>query len=183
MEQSEKERLISGGQQSFPTLSTLSNFASPKAVQLAAAFGNWRSKGRGETPSALSGNPATASRSQTPSRTASQSGQSFLSGLMTPPKSSMRRVPGPAASSTKRPQNDRSDSSSSHASTDAGFPSLQKQIQSAAPRTPPLMRKANYDQDADNEPFSESGFYDDESTVGGEEITPLALPFGHELSR
>lgn len=182
MEQSEKERLISGGQQSFPTLSTLSNFASPKAVQLAAAFGNWRSKGRGEAASALAGNPANASRNHTPSRAAPPSGQSFLSGLMTPPKSNLRRTPD-LPSSTRRCQDTRSDSSSSHASTDVGFPSLKKQTQPAAPRTPPLMRKANYDQDADLEPFSESGFYDDESTIDGAEITPLALNFGRELSR
>ncbi|KAI8941391.1 hypothetical protein NX059_002614 [Plenodomus lindquistii] len=183
MEQSEKERLISGGQQSFPTLSTLSNFASPKAVQLAAAFGNWRSKGRGEAASALAGNSTTVSQNQTPSRTAPQSGQSFLSGLMTPPKSNLRRTPDLPSATTKRPQNARSGSSSSHASTDAGFPSLKLQTQAEAPRTPPLMRKANYDQDADLEPFSESGFYDDESTIDGAELTPLALNFGRELSR
>jgi hypothetical protein len=44
------------------------------------------------------------------------------------------------------------------------------------------MRKASYDQDAEVEPFSESGFYDDESTVDGE-LTPLALNFGRELDR
>lgn len=182
MEQSEKERLISGGQQSFPTLSTLSNFASPKAVQLAAAFGNWRSKGRGEAASALAGNATNASRNQTPSRATSHSTQSFLSGLMTPPTSNMRRTPE-LPSSSKRPQNARSDSSSSHASTEAGFPSLSKRTQPSAPRTPPLMRKTSYDQDAEVEPFSESGFYDDESTIGGEEMTPIALNFGRELSR
>jgi hypothetical protein len=80
MEQSEKERLISGGQQSFPTLSTLSNFASPKAVQLAAAIGNWR-KGRGEAASALAGTSSSGPSNQTPAR------GTFLSGLMTPPTS------------------------------------------------------------------------------------------------
>ena len=182
MEQSEKERLISGGQQTFPTLSTLSNFASPKAVQLAAAFGNWRSKGRGEAASALAGGSGNTSRNQTPSRAAPHSAQSFLSGLMTPPTSNMRRTPD-LQSTSKRPQNMRSDSSSSHASTEAGFPSLAKQTQPVAPRTPPLMRKANYDQDAEPESFSESGFYDDESTIGAEELTSLALDFGRELSR
>ncbi|KAF1840711.1 uncharacterized protein K460DRAFT_370677 [Cucurbitaria berberidis CBS 394.84] len=178
MEQSEKERLISGGQQAFPTLSTLSNFASPKAVQLAAAIGNWR-KGRGEAASALAGGSGHASRNQTPSRPTSHSAQSFLSGLMTPPTSNMRRTPD-LPSSSVRPQALRSNSSSSHASTEAGFPSLGKQAQPVAPRTPPLMRKANYDQDAELERFSESGFYDDESTIDGA-MTPLALNFGREL--
>ncbi|EUC46460.1 hypothetical protein COCMIDRAFT_4493 [Bipolaris oryzae ATCC 44560] len=174
MEQSEKERLISGGQQSFPTLSTLSNFASPKAVQLAAAIGNWR-KGRGEATSALAGKSTTAQRTQTPSRPQSHSAQSFLSGLMTPPTSNMRRnLEVPSAS--QRPQDARSNSMSSHASTEVGFPVLGKQ-----PRTPPLMRKQAYDQDADMEPWSESGFYEDESAIEEGELTPLALNFGREL--
>jgi hypothetical protein len=176
MEQSEKERLISGGQQSFPTLSSLSNFASPKAVQLAAAIGNWR-KGRGEATSALAGTSTKSStRTQTPSRAQPHSAQSFLSGLMTPPTSNARRT-SEVSSSSQRPQAIRSNSNSSRASTEAGFPALGKQ-----PRTPPLMRKQAYDQDAEIEPFSESGFYDDESTVDGE-LTPLALNFGRELQR
>jgi hypothetical protein len=179
MEQSEKERLISGGQQSFPTLSTLSSFASPKAVQLAAAFGNWR-KGRGEAASALAGNSNTISRNQTPSRATPHSAQSFLSGLMTPPTSNLRRTPD-LPSSSSRPQNIRTNSNSSKASTELGFPGLGSKTNNA-PQTPPLMRKANYDQDAEVEQFSESGFYDDESTVDGE-MTPIALNFGRELQR
>ncbi|EOA82084.1 uncharacterized protein SETTUDRAFT_173818 [Exserohilum turcica Et28A] len=177
MEQSEKERLISGGQQSFPTLSTLSNFASPKAVQLAAAIGNWR-KGRGEAASALAGKSSSSLRNQTPSRTQPQpTQQSFLSGLMTPPTSNMRRT-SDAPSSSQRSQDARSNSMSSHASTEIGFPVLGKQ-----PRTPPLMRKQAYDQDADMEPWSESGFYEDESAIEEGELTPLALNFGRELAR
>jgi hypothetical protein len=179
MEQSEKERLMAGGQQSFPTLATLSNFASPKAVQLAAAFGNWRSKGRESASSALAGNSSTASsRNQTPSRTAPHSAQSFLSGLMTPPTSNLRRTPD-LPSSGARPLALRSNSNSSGGSA-AGFPSLGKQPQ--VPSTPPLMRKASYDQDAEVERFSESGFYDDESTIDGD-VTPIGLNFGSELRR
>jgi hypothetical protein len=181
MEQQEKERLIAGGQQSFPTLATLSNFASPKAVQFAAAFGNWR-KGRGENaPSALAGSSsnASASRNQTPSRPASHSAQSFLSGLMTPPTSNMRRTPD--VSSSSKLKEVRSNSISSHGSTEAGFPALGKQT--AAPRTPPLMRKTSYDRDAEVEQFSDNGFYDDDSTVDGGDVTPIALNFGQELRR
>jgi len=179
MEQSEKERLMAGGQQPFPTLATLSNFASPKAVQIAAAFGNWRSKGRESASSALAGNSSTASsRNQTPSRSAPHSAQSFLSGLMTPPTSNLRRTPD-LPSSGARPLVLRSNSNSSKGSA-AGFPSLGKQPQ--VPSTPPLMRKASYDQDAEVERFSESGFYDDESTVDGD-VTPIGLSFGSELRR
>jgi hypothetical protein len=182
MEQSEKERLISGGQpQSFPTLSTLSNFASPKAVQFAAAIGNWR-KGRGEAASALAGTNTTASssRNQTPLRRQQpHSAQSFLSGLMTPPTSNMRRTPD-LPSSSRHPQLQRHNSNSSHASTEAGFPALGKSV---APRTPPLMRKGSYDNDAEVERFSESGFYDDEGSFVGEdgELTPTGSSFGREL--
>jgi hypothetical protein len=175
MEQQEKERLLSGGQ-SFPTLATLSNFASPKAVQFAAAFGNWRSKGRESASSALAGSSNNSnSRNQTPSRGAATA-QSFLSGLMTPPTSNLRRTPDVPAS-TSRPQNLRTGSSSSRGSN-AGFPALGN---GPSPSTP-LLKKATYDQDAEVERFSESGFYDDESTVDGE-MTPIALNFGQELRR
>ncbi|KAF1931026.1 uncharacterized protein M421DRAFT_364493 [Didymella exigua CBS 183.55] len=180
MEQSEKERLISGGQSNFPTLATLSNFASPKAVQVAAAFGNWR-KGRQNAASALAGPSASSSRNQTPSRPTTNSAQSFLSGLMTPPTSNMRRTPDFPSSS--RPKDLRSNSmqstdSRSSTATEQGFPSLGKRT--AAPSTPPLLRKASYDRDAAVEDYSDNGF-DDDSTVDGGEVTPIALSFGNEL--
>ncbi|KAF2447406.1 hypothetical protein P171DRAFT_429052 [Karstenula rhodostoma CBS 690.94] len=179
MEQQEKERLITGGQKSLPTLSTLSNFASPKAVQIAAAFGNWRSKGRENAASALAGNSSSsASRNQTPSRPTPPTAQSFLSGLMTPPTSNLRRTPDLPTSSARPKPLLRTNSTSSRGSA-AGFPSLGKQ---PVPSTPPLMRKASYDQDAEVERFSENGFYDDESTVDGD-MTPIGLHFGQPLDR
>lgn len=179
MEQQEKERLITGGQKSLPTLSTLSNFASPKAVQLAAAFGNWRSKGRESAASALAGGSTnTPSRNHTPLRPTPPSAQSFLSGLMTPPTSNLRRTPD-IPSSEVRPQGFLRTNSVSSRGSAAGFPSLGKQ---PVPSTPPLMRKSSYDRDAEVERFSESGFYDDESTVDGD-ITPIGLHFGQPLDR
>jgi hypothetical protein len=178
MEQHEKERLMTGGQ-TFPTLATLSNFASPKAVQIAAAFGNWR-KGRENASSSLAGGSNGSSRSQTPSRTKPATAQSFLSGLMTPPTSNLRRTPD-LSSSGNRPPVSRSNSSTSSTfqGSTAGFPSLGKQ---PVPSTPPLLRTAAYDQDAEDGRFSESGFYDDESTVDGD-VTPIGLNFGQELRR
>ncbi|KAJ4316395.1 hypothetical protein N0V94_005467 [Neodidymelliopsis sp. IMI 364377] len=178
MEQSEKERLISGVPNTFPTLATLSNFASPKAVQVAAAFGNWR-KGRQNAASALAGPSASASRNQTPSRPAPHSAQSFLSGLMTPPTSNMRRTPDVSSSTKPKDLRSASISSRGSTSTEQGFPALGKQV--AAPRTPPLLRKTSYDRDAEVEEFGEGGFYDDDSTVDGGEVTPIALNFGQEL--
>ncbi|KAF2002899.1 hypothetical protein P154DRAFT_487873 [Amniculicola lignicola CBS 123094] len=182
MEQSEKERLMTGGQ-NFPTLATLSNFASPKAVQLAAAFGNWR-KGRENASSALAGNRSSnnTSRNQTPSRPSPNSAQSFLSGLMTPPTSNLRRTPNLPSSGSRPHALMRSGSTSSRASTStAGFPSALGKGRSEVPSTPPLMRKASYDQDAEDGGFSESGFYDDESLLDGE-TTPIGM-FGSELRR
>jgi hypothetical protein len=91
----------------------------------------------------------------------------------------MRRTPD-LPSSSRHPQLQRHNSNSSHASTEAGFPALGKSV---APRTPPLMRKGSYDNDAEVERFSESGFYDDEGSFVGEdgELTPTGSSFGREL--
>lgn len=174
MEQQEKERLAIGGQ-SFPTLATISNFASPKAVQLAAAFGNWR-KGRENASSSLARTSSNSSRDQTPSRVVAPAAHSFLSGLMTPPTSNLRKTPD-LPNKVARPANSRTTSASSKGSV-AGFPSLGKQ---PVPSTPPLMRKSAYEPDAPEDgPFNESGFYDDESTVDGD-VTPIGLNFGNVL--
>ena len=97
---------------------------------------------------------------------------------MTPPTSNMRRAPDFPSSS--KPKDLRSNSTSSRGSTatEQGFPALGKQ--SAAPSTPPLLRKTNYDRDAAVEDFSDAG-YDDDSTVDEGEVTPIALNFGQEL--
>jgi hypothetical protein len=112
MEQQEKERLINAGPSlTGQALANLTNFASPKAVSLAAAFGNWR-KNR-ETPRPASASKAPASRTtarssaaaaarlangrtQTPSKPSPLPSPSVLSGLMTPPATNFRRTPSPA---------------------------------------------------------------------------------------
>ncbi|KAF1980775.1 hypothetical protein K402DRAFT_343726 [Aulographum hederae CBS 113979] len=120
MEIQERERLAAGGtpnagaaQAIAPALASLQNFASPKAAQLAAAWGNWR-KGSQIAPSGLSNlaqssDGADESREQTPSRsnrpsnlqtTSATTAQNFLSGLMTPPQSNLRRTPSPSTQNT-----------------------------------------------------------------------------------
>ncbi|KAF2496159.1 hypothetical protein BU16DRAFT_560993 [Lophium mytilinum] len=182
MEQQEKERLMTGGQ-NFPaivnSLSSFatSNFSSPKAGALAAAaaFGNWR-KGGNTASSSLSTASANTSRTPTPSRNAPRpapvpSTQSFLSGLMTPPTSNLRRTPQTlSAVHPRQPYSGSNSSSSTFRGSDAGFPALGKQAVGGAelhaPSTPPLLRNASYDQDAEG--YSENGYYDDEeSTVDG----------------
>lgn len=154
MEQQEKERLMSGGTTNplsigrgvdmarqatnpLPSLSDIQNFTTPKAAQLAAAWGNWR-RGSNATVTGMgtaTNSPAkpslssslrdavngSASTTATPSRqrtaqrphpgyrsdsgrerqnningsggAGTSSAQTFLSGLMTPPASNMRRTP------------------------------------------------------------------------------------------
>jgi hypothetical protein len=177
MEQQEKERQMSGAQ-NFPTLASISNFASPKAAQLAAAIGNWRRSG----PSGLSQSVSTliddsngSSRTQTPSKAPSSTAQSFLSGLMTPPASNVRRTPEPESAtqltSLGRPLNSPGYSTSAKLSRSQEKQSARQG--SDRPMTPPLLRRGSYDQDAeDAEDISTSGFYDDDgSTIDG---TPRA---------
>ncbi|KAF2813301.1 uncharacterized protein BDZ99DRAFT_568524 [Mytilinidion resinicola] len=191
MEQQEKERLMTGGQ-NFPAIvSSLSsfatsNFSSPKAGALAAAaaFGNWR-KGGNTSSSSLSTASASASRTPTPSRTAPRpapvpSTQSFLSGLMTPPTSNLRRTPQTLSSVHPQPYSGSNSSTSTFRGSDAGFPALGKQAvagaEQHAPSTPPLLRNASYDQDAEG--YSENGYYDDEeSTVDGNPGDGIGVSF------
>lgn len=183
MEQQEKERLISGSNSyGIPTsLSALSNLATPKAAQLAAAIGNWRkSAGRdsraGSTASVVTRQPSFQRASQTPSKRPSPAAiapfpplnsQSFLSGLMTPPASNVRRSsPQPGSSqATPKLTQPQTEEPSAFASTGRRLSSRSSGKQPLqAPRTPPLMRRGSYDQDAE----SANGYYDDEdSTIDG----------------
>ncbi|KAI9827449.1 MAG: hypothetical protein M1832_004798 [Thelocarpon impressellum] len=165
MEQQERERAVAGGQ-TFPSLASISSFASPKAVlPLAAAWGSWR---RGRDVSSGNLSDITGGGVQTPSKS-SPSAQSFLSGLLTPPNTT-RQTPqqGSGVSQARGRQPSRLDRES------RPLPSLQtprrqeKQAAGPEPATPPLMRKGSYDQDAESGSFGTSGFYDDdESTVDG----------------
>jgi hypothetical protein len=177
MEQQEKERQISGAQ-NFPTLTSISNYASPKAAQLAAAIGNWRRagpSGLSQSVSSLAGDSTSSSRTQTPSKATASTAQSFLSGLMTPPASNVRRTPEPDLAtpgiSLGRPLSSLGYDSSTKLSCSQEKQSVRHS--SDRPMTPPLLRRGSYDQDAeDAEDISTSGFYDDEgSTIDG---TPRA---------
>ncbi|OJD23675.1 hypothetical protein ACJ73_04971 [Blastomyces percursus] len=106
MEQQEKERAMSGGNdngtQQFPSLSTLSNLAaSPRSLPLAAAaaWGNWRkarenSVASNPNPPSVKTNPNSLTNDhRTPSKVSSNNPPSFLSGLLTPPSSNVRQSP------------------------------------------------------------------------------------------
>ncbi|KAF2761883.1 hypothetical protein EJ05DRAFT_472838 [Pseudovirgaria hyperparasitica] len=203
MEQQEKERLISGNGNSFPTLSTLSNLATPKAAQLAAAFGNWRKGGRDSRAGSTASIPQlkqpqlsnALNRSLTPSRPkpspVPSHSQSILSGLMTPPASNVRRA-SPQPHPQTMPQQSRHqhpqhypEQPSAFGSTGQRFTGLtSKQMgkqPAQSPSTPPLLRESSYDQDPmlRDEEISMNGFYDDEDSVidGGAPEQELG---GHE---
>lgn len=172
MEQQEKERALAGSQ-SFPSLASVSTLAaSPRALPFAAAaaWGNWR-RGRdshrsfGSLSAMVGGSP-----SQTPSRS-SPSSPGFLSGLLTPPGTSIRQTPQQGLSSRlSRPT---SSSSSKQPAGSYRTPrqsislqdeSEQLEILPEVPVTPRLMRKASYDGDAESMGFGEvrddSGFFE-----------------------
>lgn len=84
----------------LPSLSDIQNFASPQAAKLAAAWGNWRRGGQLSVSSVA--NHAAGENRQTPSKrpaaadavsSSANAAQNFLSGLMTPPASNLRRTP------------------------------------------------------------------------------------------
>jgi hypothetical protein len=177
MEQQEKERQLSGAhEQSLPTLASISNFASPKAAQLAAAIGNWRkggtmaSSGLSQSLSNLAGSTIsnTSSRTQTPSKP-SLAAQMFSNGLMTPPASNIRKSPSPDASLSSDPLIGRPLSSLSHEARGQPLRNPGKMPvghgADDSPSTPPLLGRASYDEDAEE---STNGYYDDEeSTIEG----------------
>lgn len=131
MEQQEKERLIgrassSGGMSRgtannpLPSLNDIQNFATPRAAQLAAAWGKWA----GQSPSLTSLRNAVSgqlpSENGTPSKPRglgrlpppnvadnANAAQNFLSGLMTPPASNLRRTPTPQRASSREPERER----------------------------------------------------------------------------
>lgn len=154
MEQQEKERALAGGQ-IFPSLASISTLASsPRALPLAAAaaWGNWR-KARDTSLGSLSG-IARSSPSQTPSRS-SPPGQGILSGLLTPPNTKIRQTPQPVPSTRPFGMTFAASKTSVGAyRTPRQSISLRDENRPLrpleSPATPPLMRNASYDGDAES---------------------------------
>lgn len=176
MEQQEKERALAAGQ-TFPSLASISTLASsPRALPLAAAaaWGNWR-KARDTSFGSLSG-IASGSPSHTPSRS-SPSAQGLLSGLLTPPDTKIRQTPQPGPSTrtfgmtstgTRRSTGGYRTPRHSLSLLDESRPLRPLQ----SPATPPLMRKASYDGDAESMGFGEDrsdGDYLLSEAKGGDE--------------
>lgn len=187
MEQQEKERAMAGGQ-AFPSLASISSLAqSPRALPMAAAaaWGNWRKARDTSSSSALS--DIASAGSQTPSKS-SGSPQSFFSGMMTPPSTSQRQTPTQSAPPTMMPMSGRRITSearplrayTSQARSMSARQMEKRPLQQEPPTTPPLLREASYDQDAESSSFN--GYADDDqSTIDGqEEKGSTDSPFGNQ---
>ncbi|GLA02778.1 hypothetical protein AnigIFM60653_002304 [Aspergillus niger] len=160
MQQQERERIQSG--HSFPSLSSLAELtASPRNLPLAAAaaWGSWR-KGRDTSNSHVS--------EQTPSKSGNAS--SFLSGLLTPPASSVRQA-SPQAVGTSATMGSRRPSASrplrNYDTTPKAAPARGSRMREP-PSTPPLLRRSSYDHDAEPADYAHDSFGEDaESTADG----------------
>ncbi|KAH8882692.1 hypothetical protein GQ53DRAFT_602778, partial [Thozetella sp. PMI_491] len=178
MEEQERERAMNGGSAvNLPNIAASLRDATPRVAQavgpLAAAWGNWR-KGRdpnsfGSISGVLSPGQASDNNS-TPSKS-SPSQSSFLGGLLTPPASGLRQTP-PGSSShqtafsatgrrfTAQDLANRPKAPTTRAAGKMpmrGSPSRP----GPGPMTPPMMRSASYDADAQVEDFDDAGFFDD----------------------
>ena len=171
MEQQEKERAASGGQM-FPSLSSISNLAaSPRALPLAAAaaWGNWR---KGQSSLGSLSEIANGSPKQTPSK-ASPATQGFLSGLLTPPSTNLRYTPTqpPSISTSNRVASSGHRPLRAYSTPRQSISGLGQNIPPPSqlpPTTPPLLRKASYDQDAESPHYSLARYAEDsESSVDG----------------
>ena len=195
MEEQERERALNGGSAltNLPNIAvSLRDAATPRVAQavgpLAAAWGNWR-KGRaaGEesttafTPARGSANANANANANSPS---SSSTQSFLSGLLTPPTSSVCTPPtatafnstGTRFSSAQLANRPRAvvvggsgGASKRAAATRSGSG---KRERDEPPRTPPMLWKGSYDADAaarsslvGDDFGSEEGFFDDDESA------------------
>ncbi|KAI9808664.1 MAG: hypothetical protein M1825_003815 [Sarcosagium campestre] len=183
MQQQERERATAaGGTQRLPSLSSISSFASPKAVlPLAAAWGNWR-KVRDSSMGNLSSISLPGSRtpsSRTPSKHERPS-PSFLGGLLTPPSTNLKSSPREQTEISPRqfPAR-RSERSTPQPRSPVSSRRAEKRRLAAVPSTPPLLRGTSYDddaKDAKDDDFIGSGatYEDDQSTIDG-----VAIDDGH----
>ena len=170
MEQQEKER-FGQNSQSLPgqAIASLSNFATPKAVQLTSAFNKWRSTMENsalKTAPRASGRPTSA----TPSKPAASSSipPGYKSGLMTPPASNLRNTPSPEATGSLPAPRLQSRSGSKPTVLPLSEPpkpaNRRTSAVSEAPTTP-LFHSQNYDCDAEDNQAHMESFEDEDLDI------------------
>ncbi|KAI0487231.1 hypothetical protein F4859DRAFT_247607 [Xylaria cf. heliscus] len=184
MEEQERERAMNGGSAlNLPNIAaTITKAATPRVAQavgpLAAAWGSWRRSNQvslnlsGAMSSPVVGRTATPSKSNLVS---SQNG--LLSGLMTPPASSIRSTPlaepsqpqptafgttGRRYTAEQFANRARGPSITSRQAEKMPLASTPPPRQERKdPRTPPMMQSNSYDDDARMEEFDDASFFDD----------------------
>jgi hypothetical protein len=183
MEEAERERAMNGGSAiTVPNIAqTIRDAASPRAQELGtrvmAAWDNWR---KGSTSGLTT--VAAASAQSTPTKAKAASEHGFLSGLLTPPSSSMRPMlpisggavlasafaattAGQRFTMTSRVSNGRRSSQASSASSFArNIPMVQtaKEASSPSRKEPGSHRDSGYDSDAQAGDFDDGDFFDDD---------------------
>lgn len=201
MQQQEKERAMSGGGQGFPSISTITNYASsPRSLPLAAAaaWGNWRKGRENSVTSNASESTVGGGNQQTPSKSTVNPQGGFLSGLLTPPSSHVRQTPtNSSAPPAVRPMGGRETfyesrplrrQSNSGSYRGLSERQMEKRPQyQEPPRTPPLLRNSSYDQDAEAS-YEDSAYGADDgegSMLGGyvteESTDTMTGPFGPQI--
>lgn len=185
MEEQERERAMNGGSAiNLPNIAQSLQAATPKVAQtIGAAWGSWR-KGSTGSFTSMAGrlNSPAAQRNATPSRIRPSAQQPNLSGLMTPPASNIRQSPlmdakpqPTAFGSTGRRYPSQGNSSGPEQQQQRRTSMTQRQAEKMPaqgvtspqeeqepPQTPPMMRTAAYDSDAQSGDFDDDGFFVDE---------------------
>lgn len=184
MEEQERERAMNGGSAiNLPSIAaSFRDAATPRVAQavgpLAAAWGSWRKANqqpsRNSSFSSARPNSGSAGRNATPSKSRSDSQNSLLSGLMTPPTSNVRQTPtAPEQQPTAFGTTGRRLTAEQFATRNRGPSMTSRQAEKmpmvstppprghGPPVTPPMMQPTTYDQDAQVEDFDDAAFFDD----------------------
>lgn len=189
MEEQERERAMNGGSAiNLPNIAQTIQVATPKVAQtIGAAWGSWR-KGSTSSFTGVGSRFASPARNMTPSKPGPSSAHSkSLSGLMTPPASNVRQSPlvdskpqptafgstgrrypshgsnaGPSTQERRGSQNSVSSRTAEKAPAQEQALSPQLPASEEPPMTPPMMRPAVYDSDAQPADFDDDGFFEDE---------------------
>lgn len=185
MEQQERERAMNGGSAiKLPNIAQSIQSATPKVAQtIGAAWGSWRKGSTGSFGSIGGRLNSPAARNATPSKPGPAPQNSNLGGLMTPPASGIRQSPlvdskpqptafgstgrrypsqGSASGSAQGRRTSSTSTSRRPEKLHAEEPSSPRQLERDEPRTPPMMRPAVYDSDAQPGDFDDDGFFEDE---------------------
>ena len=185
MEEQERERAMNGGSAiKLPNIAQSIQSATPKVAQtIGAAWGSWRKGSTGSFGSIGGRLNSPGARNATPSKPGPALQNSNLGGLMTPPASGIRQSPlmdskpqPTAFGNTGRRFTSQGSTSGSGQGRRTSNTSVTRRAEKmpaeepASPRrdmheepmTPPMMRGAVYDSDAQPGDFDDDGFFEDE---------------------